>query len=116
MGIMDVADELIMSYSHGMRQRLLFASALVHEPRVLVIDEPFVGLDPYGVRTIKTLMRELAGEGVAVFLATHSLHIAEDLCLRAGIINKGALAAIIERKDFGLERGGLDERFMELTS
>jgi ABC-2 type transport system ATP-binding protein len=116
MGVKDAGHELIESYSHGMRQRLLFSSALVHNPKVLIIDEPFVGLDPYGIRTIKKLMRDLSSDGVTIFLATHSLHIAQDLCHKAGIIRKGSLAAIVGREDFSGESGGLEEMFIKLTS
>lgn len=116
LGIGDVAGDLIEGYSHGMRQRLIFASALVHRPRALVVDEPFVGLDPYGVRTITALLRELAADGVAVLLATHSLHIAEDLCDRVAVIHKGEVAATMLRAEFGQERGGLEDRFIKVTS
>jgi ABC-2 type transport system ATP-binding protein len=115
LGIPDQADELIRAYSHGMRQRLLFAAALVHDPLVLVIDEPFVGLDPYGVRAIAALIRELADGGTAVFLATHSLHIAQDLCDRAGVIHHGRLAAVIGRDSFATRAGELERAFMEIT-
>src|SRR6202142_2125506 len=115
-GIGDAENELIENYSHGMRQRLLFASALIHRPRVLIVDEPFVGLDPYGVRMLAKLLRDLSVEGVTIFLATHSLHIVQDLCDRAGIIHKGVLISIIGKDDFGLGRGGLEEQFIRLTS
>ncbi len=115
-GIADEKDELIENYSHGMRQRLSFAAALVHEPQALIIDEPFVGLDPYGVRLITGLLGDLAQRGVTVFLATHSLHIAQDLCDRAGIMHRGKLVSIIERKDFSGEGNTLEERFITLTS
>jgi ABC-2 type transport system ATP-binding protein len=116
MGIRDAENELIESYSHGMRQRLIFCSALIHSPKALIIDEPFVGLDPYGVRTIKGLMRDLASEGVSVFLATHSLHIVQDLCHRVGIIQGGSLVSTISREEFDRESGGLEEMFIRLTS
>ncbi|MEK7736010.1 MAG: ABC transporter ATP-binding protein, partial [Nitrospirota bacterium] len=81
-GIKDVEDELIESFSQGMRQRLLFASALIHRPEVFLIDEPFMGLDPFGVRMLKGVIKDLSSKGVTIFLATHSLHIAEELCHR----------------------------------
>jgi ABC-2 type transport system ATP-binding protein len=116
MGIMDAGDVLIGNYSHGMRQRLLFSAALIHNPKVLIIDEPFAGLDPYGIKTIKGLIRELSADGVAVFLATHSLHIAEELCHKAGIIHGGALVTVMDRKDFAGEDAGLEKMFIRLTS
>ena len=88
-GIKDIEDELIESFSQGMRQRLLFASALIHRPEALLIDEPFMGLDPFGVRMLKAVIKDLSSKGVTIFLATHSLHIAEELCHRVGFINKG---------------------------
>lgn len=115
-GIRDVEHELIENYSHGMRQRLLFASALIHRPRVLIVDEPFVGLDPYGVRMLAKLLRDLSSEGVTVFLATHSLHIVQDLCDKAGIIHKGSLISIMGKEDFSMEMGGIEEQFIRLTS
>jgi ABC-2 type transport system ATP-binding protein len=116
MDIEEAADELIRNYSHGMRQRLLFASALIHRPKILVIDEPFVGLDPYGVRTLTGLLKTLSGDGVCIFLATHSLHIAQDLCHRVGIVHHGKLTHVMNSHEFSQERGGLEERFIELTS
>ena len=116
MGIRDVEHDSISGYSHGMRQRLLFASALVHEPGALVIDEPFVGLDPYGVEDMTALLERLAREGTAIFLATHSLHIAQDLCHRAGVMYKGRLAGVLDRDEFGSGPGGLVQRFREITS
>lgn len=104
-------DELIESYSQGIRQRLLFASALVHAPQALLIDEPFVGLDPIGVILIKEILLGLAKDKVAVLLATHSLHIAQDLCSHVGLINKGRLITIKERQEFKAE--GLEELFLK---
>ena len=115
LGIRDVADSLIESFSQGMRQRLLFASALVHEPAVLLIDEPFTGLDPFGVRTLKEIINNLAGRGVSVFLATHSLHIAEELCHRIGFINKGALIAVRQRDEIRESEGGLEGMFLKIS-
>lgn len=114
------ADELIESYSHGMKQRLAFAGALLHEPRVLVIDEPMVGLDPKGVRLIKDLLRNLARRDVAVFLSTHNLEMAEQVCDRVGIIHEGQLLACdnIEglQKQAALPESGLEEIFLRLTT
>lgn len=89
----DWGDELVESYSHGMKQRLAFAGALLHHPEVLVVDEPMVGLDPKGIRMIKDLFRELSEKGVTVFVSTHNLEMAEQVCHRIGIINEGQLIA-----------------------
>lgn len=88
------ADDTIDSYSHGMQQKASLAAALVHDPRVLVLDEPTVGLDPKSARLIKDILRQLAERGAAVFLSTHILEIAERMCDRIGIISKGELVAI----------------------
>ena len=114
-GIKDVEDELIESFSQGMRQRLLFAAGLIHEPRLLFIDEPFMGLDPFGVRMLRGVMNELSGRGVTIFLATHSLHIAEELCHRVGFIKKGFLIAIKDREEILGMAGGLEELFLKLS-
>jgi ABC-2 type transport system ATP-binding protein len=89
----DWADEIIEAYSHGMKQRLIIATALLHDPKVLIIDEPMVGLDPTGVRMVKDILRQLAGNNVTIFISTHTLSIAEDLCHRIGVIHKGTLLA-----------------------
>jgi ABC-2 type transport system ATP-binding protein len=89
----DWADELIEAYSHGMKQRLIIASALLHEPKILVIDEPMVGLDPAAVHMVKDILREMAQKQTTIFISTHTLSIAEDLCHRIGLIHKGALLA-----------------------
>jgi ABC-2 type transport system ATP-binding protein len=114
-GIKEIEDELIESYSQGMRQRLLFLSALIHNPQALLIDEPFVGLDPFGVMMIKDVIRRLSSEGVAIFLATHSLHIAEELCERVGLISKGLLISMKNKKEI-VSEGGLQEFFLKITS
>ena len=88
------ADDTIDSYSHGMQQKASLAAALMHDPKVLVLDEPTVGLDPKSARLIKDLLRQLADRGAAVFLSTHILEIAERMCDRIGIINKGELVAV----------------------
>jgi ABC-2 type transport system ATP-binding protein len=88
------ADDTIDSYSHGMQQKASLAAALVHDPRVLVLDEPTVGLDPKSARLIKDILRQLADRGAAVMLSTHILEIAERMCDRIGIISKGELVAM----------------------
>jgi len=115
-GIDDRRDDLIEGYSQGMRQRLLFASALVHSPRALLIDEPFVGLDPFGVKMLKGVIKELGQSGISIFLATHSLHIAEELCQRVGFINKGRLDSIRSQEEIRSVEGGLEGLFLKLGS
>ncbi len=88
------ADDTIDSYSHGMQQKTSLAAALMHDPKVLVLDEPTVGLDPKSARLIKDILRQLAERGAAVMLSTHILEIAERMCDRIGIINKGELIAV----------------------
>ncbi|MFC1811563.1 ABC transporter ATP-binding protein [Thermodesulfobacteriota bacterium] len=91
--LMDWSNDLIESYSHGMKQRLVMAAALLHDPEVIIVDEPMVGLDPAGIKMVKDLFRALAGEGVTIFMSTHTLTVAEDVCDRIGIIHKGSLIA-----------------------
>jgi ABC-2 type transport system ATP-binding protein len=90
----EAADQTIDSYSHGMQQKASLAAALMHDPKVLVLDEPTVGLDPKSARLIKDILRQMAERGTAVFLSTHILEIAERMCDRIGIIDKGALVAV----------------------
>jgi ABC-2 type transport system ATP-binding protein len=113
-GIKQIEDELIETYSQGMRQRLLFISALIHNPQALLIDEPFVGLDPFGLIMLKDMIRRLSSEGVTVFLATHSLHIAEELCERVGLISKGSVISIKNKEEITRE-GGLEGLFLKIT-
>lgn len=112
-------DELVESYSHGMKQRLVVCGALIHEPRILVVDEPMVGMDPKGARTLKDLFRSLAAAGTTIFLSTHSIGVAEEICHRIGIIQKGRLIAcgtmaeIRDRTSYA--NGNLESVFLELT-
>jgi len=91
--LLDWADELIESFSHGMKQRLIMAAALIHEPEVLVVDEPMVGLDPSAIKMVKQMLIDLAASGTTIFMSTHTLQIAEDVCHRIGVIHKGKLIA-----------------------
>lgn len=115
----DWGDDLIESYSHGMKQRLIISAALLHNPRVLVIDEPMVGLDPAGIRMIKNLFRDLAKKGTTLFMSTHTLSVAEDLCDRIGVIHKGILISmgtVEELKNSArVEEGDLEKIFLILT-
>ncbi|HAS53028.1 MAG: ABC transporter [Nitrospirae bacterium GWC2_57_13] len=92
-GLNDWAAELVENFSHGMKQRLVMASALLHEPKVLVVDEPMVGLDPRGARLVKDIFKDLASKGVTVFMSTHTLEIVEQMCSRVAIINQGRIIA-----------------------
>jgi ABC-2 type transport system ATP-binding protein len=111
--------ELIESYSHGMRQRLIIIAALLHRPKVLVVDEPVVGLDPRGVRLVKSLFRDLVNDGMTLFLSTHILGIAEELCPRIGIIHEGQLLALGSMSELREQAQSRDERlepiFLKLT-
>lgn len=110
----DFLDSLIETYSHGMRQRLCLASALLHDPSVLVIDEPTVGLDPRSVRMVKDLLRDRAAAGTTVFISTHILPIAEEIADRIGIVDRGRLNFLGTRDEVAREmktRGVSLERF-----
>ena len=114
------ADSLIESFSHGMKQRLVFAGALLPEPKVLVVDEPMVGLDPKGHRLIKTLFRTLTErDGMTILLSTHTLEVAEEICDQIAIINHGRIIArgtLAElRVDSGESEGSLESVFLRLT-
>ena len=85
--------DLIGSYSHGMKQKLAVISALIHKPKLLVLDEPFVGLDPKAAHTLKEIMKEICSEGSAIFFSTHVLEVAEKLCNRVAIIKDGKIVA-----------------------
>ena len=106
--------DLISSYSHGMKQKLALIGALIHKPKLLVLDEPFVGLDPKASLLLKEKMRELCSEGSAVFFSTHVLDVAEKLCNKVAIIRKGELIAAGNTKEL---TGGasLESVFMEVT-
>jgi ABC-2 type transport system ATP-binding protein len=114
----DFVDDLTERYSHGMRQRTVFASALVHQPKVLVVDEPTVGLDPKSVRQLKDLLRRQADEGTTVFLSSHSLDVVEQLADRIAIVDHGRLVscgtleALREQAEVD---GSLEEVFLRLT-
>ena len=105
--------DIISSYSHGMKQKLVLISALIHNPRLLVLDEPFVGLDPIAAHRLKELMRELCESGGAIFFSTHVLEVAEKLCDRVGIIKKGKLVAEGAMKDVVGDKN-LESIFLEI--
>ncbi len=112
-------DELVESYSHGMRQKLIISSAFLHRPEVIVVDEPMVGLDPKSVRLVKDLLRQQAAKGLTVFMSTHSLNIAEELATRIGIIDHGRLIGLgtLDNLRRQTELGGsLEDVFLKLTA
>jgi ABC-2 type transport system ATP-binding protein len=112
-------DELVEGYSHGMKQRLVVCAALIHEPRILVIDEPMVGMDPKGARKLKDLFRSLANRGTTIFVSTHSIGVAEEICHRIGIIQRGRLVACGDMAELYAQAknkdGNLESVFLELT-
>ncbi len=112
-------NELIESYSHGMRQKILISSALIHQPEVIVVDEPLVGLDPRAARLLKDLFKTFVKNGGTVFLSTHTLEVAEALCDRIAIINKGDILALGTMDELRSQSnaGGahLEEIFLKLT-
>jgi len=115
----DWSNELIESYSHGMKQRLIMAAALLHEPQVLIVDEPMVGLDPLAIIMVKNLFKRLASQGVTIFMSTHTLSVAEDICGRIGILNRGRLIASGTtddlRREANVSSADLEKVFLNLT-
>jgi ABC-2 type transport system ATP-binding protein len=117
-GLTPFVDDLTERYSHGMRQRTVFAGALLHEPKILIVDEPTVGLDPKSVRLLKDLLRRQAQSGTTIFLSTHSLDVAQELADRIGVVNKGrmigcgTLDALRRQADL---QGTLEDVFLKLT-
>ncbi len=111
-------DDLSETYSHGMKQRVVISAALLHEPRVLVVDEPMVGLDPKAASILKRTFRERAETGTTVFMSTHTLAVAEELADRVGIINRGriiALGSLDDIRRLARTDGRLEEAFLSLT-
>jgi len=116
-GLLDRADELIEAYSHGMKQRLVLTSSLLHRPQLLIVDEPMVGLDPHGAKRIKDQFRTIADEGRTVFLSTHSLDVAQEVCDRVGILFKGKIIALGSVQDLLKDQSSkdLEEVFLKIT-
>jgi ABC-2 type transport system ATP-binding protein len=112
-------DEMVESYSHGMRQKLIIASAFVHRPEVIVVDEPMVGLDPKAARILKDLFKEYTRRGHTIMMSTHTLEVAEAMCDRIGIIQGGVIRACGTMNDLRAhaESGmdGLEQIFLRLT-
>ena len=116
----DWADELVESYSHGMKQRLIMSAALLHNPEVIIVDEPMVGLDPRAIIMVKNLFKKLADQGVTIFMSTHTLKVAEDTCDRIGVIHKGSLIAMgttMElQREANVSEADLERVFLNLTN
>jgi ABC-2 type transport system ATP-binding protein len=112
-------DELVENYSHGMKQKLVITGALIHEPKLLVIDEPMVGLDPHGHRLVKDLFRRFCEAGGAIFMSTHTLAVAQELCHRIAIIEKGEIIAVGTlselREKANADSEQLESIFLKLT-
>ena len=112
-------DDLCDSYSHGMKQRVVISAALLHDPEVMIVDEPMVGLDPRSARLMKDILRRRAAEGVTVFMSTHTLAIAEEVADDIGIIHHGRLIArgnVKELHALSRSGGNLEDVFLELTA
>lgn len=117
-GIRSVGDQLIEDYSHGMRQKLSFASCFLHDPKIIIVDEPWVGLDPKNIRFVKDYLKARTREGLTVFMSTHTLSIAEEIADRIGIIHNGKLlhiGTVPEIKALADHPGSLEDIFLELT-
>lgn len=116
----DWSNELIESFSHGMKQRLIMSAALLHEPEIVIVDEPMVGLDPAAIIMVKELFKQMAGRGVSIFMSTHTLAVAEDTCDRVGIIHRGRLIASGTTSDLQHEANvtdaDLERVFLNLTN
>ncbi len=111
-------DELVESYSHGMRQKLIIASAFIHRPEVIVVDEPHVGLDPKSMKILRELFREYVNRGHTIMMSTHTLEVAETMCDRIGIIAGGVIAACGTMSDLragAAEGGSLEQIFLKMT-
>ena len=112
-------NDSISSYSHGMRQKIILMGALIHDPSLWILDEPMTGLDPKSSFYLKEMMREHADKGNVVFFSTHVLEVAEKICDRVGIINKGKLmfcGTMTELRELAKENEGLETIFLEMTS
>jgi ABC-2 type transport system ATP-binding protein len=112
-GLARQATELIETFSHGMKQRLALAAGLLHRPRILVLDEPMVGLDPQGALEFRRLLGRLAADGVTIFLSTHSLAVAEELCGKIGIMERGRVVALGTLDELRAQRSDADDASLE---
>ena len=116
--LLGVADDLIESYSHGMRQRLAFSACFLHSPPLVIVDEPWVGLDPRNIRTAIEFMKAEVERGTTIFMSTHSLSIAEESAERIGIIHHGKFVydGTVEELQSSSKESDLEEIFLELTA
>jgi ABC-2 type transport system ATP-binding protein len=119
-GLTEWQDELIESFSHGMKQRLATCAGLIHHPRVLIVDEPMVGLDPHGARLLKDRFRQYARSGMSILLSTHSLNVAQEVADRLAIIDHGSLVTMGTlseiRAHTGVHEENLEHMFLKLTT
>ena len=111
--IEDKLNDTIESFSHGMKQKIALISALAHDPKILIMDEPFVGLDPKAVFDVKEIMNEMIKEGKIIFFSTHMLDVAEKLCSRVAIIKKGELVKVGNMQEIKGDKS-LEKVFLEL--
>lgn len=114
-GIKDNLNDLISSYSHGMKQKLAVIASLIHHPHLLVMDEPFVGLDPIASHTLKTIMQEFVSEGNIIFFSSHVLEVVEKLCEHVAIINNGKIVYDGNLESMNKDES-LEQLFLELTN
>ncbi len=116
-GLMEYKSTLVKDLSHGLRQRLIYAATFLHDPKILFIDEPLIGLDPYTIRLIKDLLKEKTDKGMTIFLTTHILALAEDIAHRIGIILRGELVEIGTLKELykKYKKENLEDIFLNLT-
>jgi len=115
----DWINDRIETYSHGMRQKIVFTAAFIHNPKILIVDEPMVGLDPGSIRTVKQLLQEKCRTGMTVFMSTHTLEIAQEICQRVAIINRGeiiSIGAFDELRQQADSDGTLEDVFMTLVA
>ncbi len=115
----DYGNQLMESYSHGMRQKIVICSALITDPRLIIIDEPMVGLDPKSIRLVKDILRTCADRGTTVLMSTHTLTLAEEISDRVGIIHNGRLISegtVEEIKKSSEEAEGLEDIFLKMTA
>ncbi|KPA16755.1 ABC-type multidrug transport system, ATPase component [Candidatus Magnetomorum sp. HK-1] len=117
--LIDRRNELIEAYSHGMKQRLIMASALLHDPPIIIVDEPMVGLDPAAIKLVRNVFKERSNKGTTIFLSTHTLSLAEQICDRVGIIHKGQLIATGSMEELKASTSSgtkdLEDIFFQLT-
>ena len=108
------SDELVENYSHGMKQKLVISAALIHDPQLLVVDEPMVGLDPKSAKLVRGILSEITNKGCTVFLSTHTLELAESICHRIAVINRGEIAATGNMDELRRAKGKVGEKLEEI--